>query len=176
MTRASVSHPTAVGRDDGAAGMVTLFAVVLMLIGAVAGIAAAGDLSVTAARARSAADAAALAGIAMSPLVAAGDLAAFDDVMAGAAAREVAHANRARLVADDTGGWPLRYRVTVEVEPATGWVRRLVGPARAEAIAAVRPRLPPALDAGVQRAGSRRAYDETIGGKNTVTLVVHPVV
>ena len=130
--------------DDGAAGMVTLFAVLLFLGAAIAGIAAAGDLGVTAARARSAADAAALAGIATSPLVSAGDPGAFTDPPAGAAARQVAAANQARLVGDDTGGWPLRYRVTVEVEPATGWVRGLVGPVRAEAVGAVRPRLPPA--------------------------------
>lgn len=152
MTRAPC-RASVIGRDAGAAGMVTLFAVLLVLAGAIAGVTAAGDLSVTAARARAAADAAALAGIAMSPLVAAGESAVFADWPAGAAAREVAHANRARLVAEETVGWPLRYRVTVEVEPATGWVRRLVGPVRAKAVGAVRPRVPPAIDSGLQRAG-----------------------
>ena len=148
----------AIERSDGAAGMVVLFAVVLFVVGAVAGIAAAGDLSVSAARARSAADAAALAGIAMSPLVATGGPDAFADP--GATAREVADANRARVVDEDTAGWPLRYRVAVEVEPATGWVRRLVGPIRAEAVGAVRPRLPSALDSAFERAGRPVATTE----------------
>ena len=124
------------GREDGAAGLVTLFAVLLLVVVAVAGIAAAADLSVTAARARAAADAAALAGASVSPLVAPGR-----DEPATAAARRVALANRARLAADDSSGWPLRYRVTVEVDAATAWVRHMVGPVRAEAVAAVRPRL-----------------------------------
>lgn len=123
-------------RDHGAAGLVTLFAAVLILVVATAGITAAGDLSVTAARARAAADAAALAGMATSPLVGFGDVQAADD-----AAGRVAEANRGRLIGTRTSAWPLRYGVTVEMDPLTSWVRRFVGPVRAKAAAGVRPRL-----------------------------------
>ena len=121
--------------DDGAIAIVTILALVLFTTGVLAGLAAAGDLSLAAARARTAADAAALAGIGASPLVGVASARAPAE-----AARTVARANGARLVREDTGRWPLRYGVTVEVEPATGWVRRIVGPVRAEAVGAARPR------------------------------------
>ena len=121
--------------DDGAIAVVTMLALVLFTTGVLAGLAAAADLSLAAARARTAADAAALAGMAASPLVAVGT-----GDTPGEAARIVARANGARLVAEDTDRWPLRYRVTVEVAPATAWVGRIVGPVRAQAVGAVRPR------------------------------------
>ena len=121
--------------EDGAIAIVTIFSLTLFTTGVLAGLAAAADLSLAAARARTAADAAALAGMGASPLVAVGT-----ERTAEEAAREVARANNARLVEEDTDRWPLRYAVTVEVEPATAWVRRLVGPVQAKAVGAVRPR------------------------------------
>lgn len=121
--------------EGGAIAVVTILALVLFTAGVLAGLAAAADLSLAAARARTAADAAALAGMGASPLVGVATA-----PTPGEAARAVARANGARFVAEDTGRWPLRYRVTVEVQPATAWVRRIVGPVSAQAVGAVRPR------------------------------------
>ena len=123
--------------EAGNAGLVTVLATVALLTAAGAGLVAVGDLAWTAARARSAADAAALAGMATSPLVT-----PLSSSSPQEAARAVATANAAAVVRDDLRHWPLRYRVTVRVEPALGWVRRLVGEVTARAAAGVRPRTP----------------------------------
>lgn len=118
----------------------TLLAVLVFLGAAGAALVAVTDLSVTAARAQAAADAAALAGAGVSPLLLVGSSAQAPEP--AAAAREVARANGAIFVRGDTSSWPLRYGVTVEVAPRTGWVRKTIGPVRAEAVAGVRPRVP----------------------------------
>ena len=123
--------------QEGAAGLTTVLAVWIAL--AVTGVvlASAGDLAFTAARARAAADAAALAAMATSPLVGPSPL---ED--ARATAQRVAAANGATITRGDDTGWPLRYRVTVTVQPRTALVSRTVGPVAATAMAGVRPRTP----------------------------------
>jgi hypothetical protein len=124
--------------DRGSAGLTLILGAVLMVTVALAGVTAVADLALTSARARSAADAAALAAVATSPL--AGGGAGADP---RAEAQRLAAANRADIVELAPHGWPLRYGVTVAVEPSTTWVRRLVGPVRAGAVAALRPRRTP---------------------------------
>ena len=123
--------------QDGAAAVTTLLAMAVVLSGVLGVLAAAGDLTTTTARARATADAAALAAAGTSPLVAP----AADETPL-AAARAVASANGGTLVETDDDQWPLRYGVTVEVAPSTGWVRRIIGPIRARATGGVRPSLP----------------------------------
>ena len=125
---------TAAEDEGGAIAIVTLLALVLFTTAVLAGLAAAGDVSLAAARARTAADAAALAGAGASPLTGFGG-----GEQPGEQAARAARANGARLVDEELAGWPLRYGVTVEVDPATAVVRRIVGAVRAEAIGAVRP-------------------------------------
>ena len=60
-----------------------------------------------------------------------------------------AHPDGTWTVVVRTAPGPLRYRVTVEVAPATAWVGRIVGPVRAQAVGAVRL-LPPAIGRGAQ--------------------------
>lgn len=127
----------AVNADRGSIAVVTVLAMLLVLAVMGPALVAVTDLSVTAARARAAADAAALAGAATSPLVARGAPEHPD-----AAARAVTRANTAVFVRSDLRNWPLRYGVTVEVAPQTSWVRRIVGALREEAVGAVRPRVP----------------------------------
>ena len=139
-------------RQDGATGLVMVLtvAVLLPVMGTV--LAGAADLLVAAARARAAADAAALAGMATSPLVTAPAGATgvdAGDASPGAAARRIATANGAELTASDEKGWPLRYRVVVQAAPRMAWVRRIVGSVPATATAAVRPRTPSAQLHGV---------------------------
>lgn len=93
---------------------------------------AATDLSVAAARARSAADAAALAAAAESPLAAGGG-------DPGGAAVAAAAANGARLDSLVLDGWPVHVQVGVSVPYGTPLVQALVSPARARAAAAVHP-------------------------------------
>lgn len=131
-----MTSSAAVHDDCGSIAVVTLLGVLLVLCAVGAALVAVTDLSVTAARARAAADAAALAGAATSPLVTR-DASAHPDETA----REVARANGAVLVRGDQRDWPLRYGATVEVLPRTVWVRRMVGPVRQAAIGAVRPRV-----------------------------------
>lgn len=112
-----------------------VLASVLVLVVGLAAVTAVADLAVTSARARVAADAAALAAVGASPL--AGGAAHRDP---RAQAQRLAAANHAELVDVQAGGWPLRYGVTVAVEPRTPWVAQLVGSVRAGAVAALRPR------------------------------------
>ena len=123
--------------ERGAAGLTVVLGAVVVLVVGLAGVTAIADLALTSARARVAADAAALAAVGASPLAGAGAGAPADPQ---AQARQLAAANDAELVATDDFGWPLRYGVTVAVQPSTAWVRRLVGPVRAGAAAALRPR------------------------------------
>src|SRR5688500_10785746 len=89
-------HRPAFGAQAGAAGLSAVLAVVVVLAVAAAVLVAAGDLALTAAGARSAADASALAGMAMSPLVA-----ALPDTSGEAAADRVATANAASVTRTD---------------------------------------------------------------------------
>lgn len=120
--------------EAGAAGLVTILAAVVFGVGALTALVAVTDLAATAARAQVAADAAALAAAGTSPLVDPGGTTAPAE-----AARTVATANGVRLVDTDGAGWPLRFGATVEARPRTAWVRELVPPLRATAVAAVRP-------------------------------------
>ena len=124
-------------RQDGAAGVVVTLGVALLLSVTGTMLAATADLMATAARARAAADAAALAGMATSPLVTPAAPAAGES--AESAARRFAAANGAELTRSDVEGWPLRYRVMVEAAPSLTWVQRIVGSVPAGATAAVRP-------------------------------------
>ena len=121
--------------DRGAAGLTVVLGTVVVLVVGLVGVTAVADLALASARARVAADAAALAGVGASPLAGGGP-----GADPRAQARDLAAANDAELVATDDLGWPLRYGVTVAVQPSTPWVRRLVGPVRAGAAAALRPR------------------------------------
>ena len=134
--------------QDGAMGIVVVLAVAVLfpMVGAL--LAGAGDVLVAAARARSAADAAALAGMAASPLVTSPADSA-GGASPEAAARRIAASNGAGLTSSDVRGWPLRYRAGVEVAPRLAWVRRIVGSVGATATAAVRPRTPSAHVDGV---------------------------
>lgn len=123
--------------EDGAAGLTVILGAVLVVTVGLAGVTTVADLALTSARARTAADAAALAAVGTSPLAAG---AASDDPRA--AARRLAAANHAQVVDLQAHGWPLRYGVTVAVQPSTPWVRGLVGPLQAGAVAALRPRRP----------------------------------
>lgn len=130
--------------DGGAAGLTVVLGTMLVLTVAVAGVTAVADLALTSARARTAADAAALAAVGVSPLARGATGAGASGAGAGvdphAQARRLAAANDAEVVDIEPLGWPLRYGVTVAVDPSTEWVRRLVGPVRAGAVAALRPR------------------------------------
>jgi Flp pilus assembly protein TadG len=132
---------TAPGRawhqERGSVALVTVLAVTLFVVAAGAGLVAVTDLSATASRARAAADGAALAGAAVSPLASIDTSQQPDE-----AATAVTAANGAVFVRSDMRGWPLRYGVTVEVVPTTAWVRHVVGPLRAQAAGAVRPGVP----------------------------------
>lgn len=125
-------------RERGAAGLIMVLATVLVLLVGLAAITAIADLAVTSARARVAADAAALAAVATSPLAGGGIR---PDPRSQA--QRLAAANHAELVDVQPSGWPLRYGVTVAVAPSTPWVANLVGPVRAGAVAALRPRVGP---------------------------------
>ncbi len=104
-----------------------------LLLGAAAvGLVTVVDVSLAAARARTAADAAALAAMSSSPL------AGGDDAPA-VAARAAAAANGARIAATDDRGWPLRYAVHAAVAPRTRVARSVVAVVQTRATAAVRP-------------------------------------
>ncbi|MDQ3538834.1 MAG: hypothetical protein M3415_08580, partial [Actinomycetota bacterium] len=74
----------------------------------------------------------ALAGMAASPL-------AGGSGSPRPAAAEAAAANAATLLASREDEWPLRYTVTVSVQPRITLVVAVTGGVRAEAVAAVRP-------------------------------------
>lgn len=130
--RGATRAATAAG-ERGAVALTAVLSALLLTAGAAAALSAVGDLASAVARARTAADAAALAGAGASPLVTPGG----GDPRRAAA--EVAAANGGRLIGVDDDAWPLGYAVTVEVQPATRWIRRIVGPVRAGAVAGVRP-------------------------------------
>ncbi|HUH06876.1 MAG TPA: hypothetical protein VML96_03615 [Egibacteraceae bacterium] len=117
----------------GSAALLTVLAgAALMLLG-VALILALADYGVTAARASTAADGAALAAMSMSPLVeGSGD--------PHAAAAQVAAANGATLRRLDVDGWPFNVEVEVVAIPATRLVRLAAPAVAARAAAAARPR------------------------------------
>jgi hypothetical protein len=121
-----------VQRDRGGIAVWLAIALCLWLGGGVIAVTAVTDLGVAVARARGAADAAALAGMASSPL-------AGGSGSPRPAAAEAAAANAATLVATEEDGWPLRYAVTVSVQPRTALVVAVTGPVQAKAVAAVRP-------------------------------------
>lgn len=115
------------------AGGITLLAAALFVLSVVA------DIGVTAARARTAADAAALAAVGTAPLLG-------GDGSACTAAREVAEANGAEVVRCElgeasSGGQPNPgVRVEVETRPTSPIARTLVAAIPARAAAALRPR------------------------------------
>ena len=123
--------------EHGTAAVSTVMLLVLLLTVGAAAVIGVTDLAAATARARTAADAAALAAAGTSPLVAGAHEPR--DTPADAA-RRVAQANDARLLAIRLAQWPLRVTVEVQVEPATAWVRRAAGRITATAAAAVRPR------------------------------------
>jgi hypothetical protein len=130
--------------ERGAAGLTMVLATVLMVTVGLTVVTAVADLALTSARARAAADAAALAAVTVSPLAGGGvapDWGRAADPRT--VAERLARANHGELVGVQPDGWPLRYGVTVVVEPVTGWVRRLVGPVQAGAVAGLRPRRAP---------------------------------
>lgn len=137
MTIATVRHTRGVAArcDAGAAGLVTLSAVALMTALVAVTLGGVVDVASTAARARTAADAAALAAAATSPLVAGIGASQRPADAAG----EAAAANGARLLGTDLRDWPLRVEVRVSLLPRTPWARRIVGPSEARAVAGVRP-------------------------------------
>ena len=121
--------------DGGGIAVWLAIALCLWLGGGVIAVTAVTDLGVAVARARGAADAAALAGMASSPL-------AGGSGSPQLAAAEAAVANAATLIAAEEDGWPLRYAVTVSVRPRTALVVVVTGPVQAKAVAAVRPPVP----------------------------------
>jgi hypothetical protein len=133
---------TAVGdaMEAGSAGLLTVLAGLLFTLVGGAMVTGATDVAVAAARARTAADAAALAAIAASPLVG-------GDNDPAAAAAEVATANGARVASLSTGGgtpvrdggWPRRVEVSVIVEPVSVLVRGIVPRLESRAAAEARP-------------------------------------
>lgn len=118
--------------DEGAVGLLTVVGGLIVAVAAVGVIAAVTVVGVAGARARTAADAAALAAMAASPLVSGRGLPERE-------AARLAVANGARLVEVDTAGWPLRVRVTVEVQPGHRLESLLFPSLRAHATASARP-------------------------------------
>ncbi|MGH8898503.1 MAG: hypothetical protein ACRDZ4_16165 [Egibacteraceae bacterium] len=118
--------------DEGAVALLTVISGLVVAALALAVILAAAGVGVGAARARTAADAAALAAMAASPVFSGGGRPEHE-------AARVASANGARLVEVDAAGWPLRVRVTVEVQPRRELEGMLMPPLRAHATAAARP-------------------------------------
>ena len=119
--------------DSGFVAIWLAVAVLLVLGGAWLLVVVATDVHAAAARARTAADAAALAGMAESPIAGgSGDPAG--------AARNLAAANGGTVVELDRDGWPFRFAVTVRVAFRAPLLRRLAPDAViAEAAAGVRP-------------------------------------
>ena len=117
--------------QEGSAVLSFVLGLTLLFVGAVAALQLVTDLSAAAARARTAADAAALAGMAASPLVGgAGDPEAL--------ARAMAARNGAVLVRLDERHWPLRLGVTVRGTPTSPLLAPFA--VRLNAAAGVRPR------------------------------------
>lgn len=118
--------------DNGGVGLTVVGAglafwwVGLVLLGCVV------DLGVASARARTAADAAALAAMSTSPLVG-------GDGQPDGPASALARANGAEIVSTDRSQWPLQIAVEVRVAPTVALVRRVVGPVRARAAAIAVP-------------------------------------
>jgi len=129
--------------DRGGIAVWLAMALCLWLAGGVIVVTALTDLGVAVARARGAADAAALAGMAASPL-------AGGSGAPRPAAVEAAAANAATLVATEEDGWPLRYAVTVSVQPLSPLVVAIAGPVQAKATAAVRPATDPEAALGLR--------------------------
>lgn len=141
----TATRPATPARDEqGAVGLQTIVAGLLLTVLATTLVAAATDLGVAAARARTAADAAALAAAGASPL-------AGGDGHARSAAGVLAEANGARLVdCCQAVGSPrsLAVEVVVAVAPRLPVVRAGTGLVRARAAASLRPDGAPA-DAAV---------------------------
>lgn len=118
--------------ERGGAGLTTLLGSMLLAVVALVAVVAASDLTVTTARASSAADAAALAAAGASPL-------AGGDADPQAAARRLARANGARVADLDDSRWPRRVTVAVAVSTRTSLVRAVLPAVRVEAAAMVVP-------------------------------------
>lgn len=120
-------------REDGGIAIVSAVTAMLLSVAALGLTSAVLDYGVAAARARTAADAAALAAMSASPLAA-------GTGTPGPRADVVAEANGARVRRIDDDAWPLRVRVVVEVMPRSRAVSALTGAVEATATAQVRPR------------------------------------
>lgn len=100
------------GAEQGFVGLSYLLVTLLLFTGALVALLLVADVAATYARARTAADGAALAGMATSYLTG-------GDGEPERAAREVAARNGAQLVRIEQEGWPLRLDVTVTARPAS---------------------------------------------------------
>lgn len=146
-----------IGRDTER-GTVALLLVIAQFVLSAAGLvvlAVVTDVAITTAKARTAADAAALAAVGATPLLG-------GDGDTCAAASDAAAANGARVVRCHEMAVPAAptqagsgIRVDVTLSPAGAFVRRLTGEVRASAAAGLRPTgPPPAVEVGAGEAGS----------------------
>jgi hypothetical protein len=129
LNSAGILHPQG---ERGAVGLLTVIGGLIVAAMVIALITTAAGVGLAAARVRTAADAAALAAMAASPVIRGSELPERE-------AARVASANGARLVEVDTTGWPLRVRVAVEVQPRWKLTNLPMPPLRAHATAAARP-------------------------------------
>lgn len=132
MTACSASCKPRRAGERGGVALLAVIAAVLVLAVAIGGLAVSVDLHAAHARARLAADAAALAGIAASPLVG-------GDGDPAAAAEQLATVNGGRVVELDRSGWPLRVTVVTATEPRLALTATLGVEVRARAAAQLRP-------------------------------------
>lgn len=147
MTRPLARGHTALADEQGGVALLVVMAAFVLGAAGLVVLGAVNDLAVTAARARTAADAAALAAVGATPLLG-------GDGDACAAASAAADANHARLVrcqsADGSGtGAVARSGVLVEiaVTPDQQLVRAVAGEIHARAAADLRPSSAPPLPA-----------------------------
>lgn len=135
--RATGAGPVWLLREDerGAVALLLLLGAVLIAVLGLAAIVAATDLADATARASTAADAAALAAAAHSPLVGGEDT-------PRPAAVALAEANRAELRAVNVDRWPYAVEVTVAVTPRNDLVAAVRGAVSVTATAAVVPGAP----------------------------------
>lgn len=134
-----MSTPAMERGEHGGAALLAVLGTFILLSAGLLVLSAVTDLGIAAARARTAADAAALAGAGASPLIG-GDGDTCDDARRGAEAND-GRLLRCRSAATVAAGASAGSAVEVEVavEPRNALVRRLVGDVRARAAAGLRP-------------------------------------
>ncbi|MPZ86682.1 MAG: hypothetical protein GEU81_01150 [Nitriliruptorales bacterium] len=145
MTRARPRGRTALADEQGAVALLVLMAMFVLSAAGLVVLGAVTDLAVTAARARTAADSAALAAVGATPLLG-------GDGDTCAAASDAAEANNGRLVRCESAGAPGASGATgsgvlveVAVAPDRQLVRTLAGDIQAKAAAGLRPTSGPTL-------------------------------